>query len=206
MTPDVADARNHFVVPAALAGERVDRAVALHTGWSRSDVQVLVDRELVTVGGRSVAKSRRLEAGEEVAILGAPEAPGELRAEPVELEIVYEDADVVVVAKPAGLVVHPGAGHEHGTLVQGLLARHPEIAGVGAPARPGIVHRLDRDTSGLLVCARVLRSRTTRSWRSFRTARWTGATTRSVGACPNRGPAWSTLRSVVRRPVARAWP
>ena len=66
----------------------------------------------------------------------------------------HEDADVVVVAKPAGLVVHPGAGHPDGTLVNGLLARYPEIAGVGDPARPGIVHRLDRDTSGLLVVAR----------------------------------------------------
>src|SRR4029077_10031959 len=66
----------------------------------------------------------------------------------------YEDDDLIVVAKPAGLVVHPGAGHPEGTLVNGLLARYPEIADVGDPARPGIVHRLDRDTSGLLVVAR----------------------------------------------------
>ncbi|HEY1737961.1 MAG TPA: RluA family pseudouridine synthase [Acidimicrobiia bacterium] len=145
-----------FVVPAALGGERVDRAVALHTGWSRSEVQALVDRELVTVDGRVVAKSRRLEAGESVAILGAPEVGvRELLAEDVPLEVVYDDDDVVVIAKPAGLVVHPGAGNDHGTLVHGLLARYPDIAGVGADERPGIVHRLDRDTSGLLVCART---------------------------------------------------
>ena len=145
-----------FVVPASLAGERVDRAVALHTGWSRSEVQALVDRELVTVDDRVVAKSRRLEAGESVAILGEPDVTThELHAEDVPLDVVYDDADVVVIAKPAGLVVHPGAGNDHGTLVHGLLARYPEIADVGDPERPGVVHRLDRDTSGLLVCART---------------------------------------------------
>ncbi|HEY3834376.1 MAG TPA: RluA family pseudouridine synthase [Acidimicrobiia bacterium] len=148
-----------FVVPASLAGERVDRAVALHTGWSRSEVQALVDQDLVTVDDRIVAKSRRLEAGEAVAIHGAPDPDvHELHAEDVPLDVVYADADVVVVAKSVGLVVHPGAGNDHGTLVQGLLARYPEIATVGAPDRPGIVHRLDRDTSGLLVCARTERA------------------------------------------------
>ena len=145
-----------FVVPASLAGERVDRAVALHTGWSRSEVQGLVDRALVTVDDRVVAKSRRLEAGESVAILGAPDvSTHELHAEDVPIDVVYDDADVVVIAKPAGLVVHPGAGNDHGTLVHGLLARYPDTAEVGDPERPGIVHRLDRDTSGLLVCART---------------------------------------------------
>lgn len=149
-----ADRPDSFVVPASLAGERVDRAVALHTGWSRADVQTLVDRELVTVDGHAVSKSRRLDAGETVAIIGEPEGPEALLAEAVDIDVLYEDADVIVVAKPAGLVVHPGAGNAHGTLVQGLLARYPEIAGVGAPERPGIVHRLDRDTSGVLAVAR----------------------------------------------------
>ena len=82
------------------------------------------------------------------------------------IDVRYDDDDVIVVAKPAGLVVHPGAGHTRGTLVNGLLARFPEIAGVGDPLRPGIVHRLDRDTSGLLVVARIAAARTTRSSRS----------------------------------------
>jgi 23S rRNA pseudouridine1911/1915/1917 synthase len=147
-----------FTVPAALAGERVDRAVALVTGMARTDVQDLVAAQAVLVDGAAVAKSRRLAEGEVVDVLGAPEVVQPPHPEPVEVDVRYEDDDVVVVAKPAGLVVHPGAGHADGTLVNGLLARYPEIATVGDPMRPGIVHRLDRDTSGLLVVARSSRA------------------------------------------------
>jgi 23S rRNA pseudouridine1911/1915/1917 synthase len=148
-----------FAVPASLAGERVDRAVALLTGWTRRDVQELVAKGSVLVDGAPVAKSRRLEAGDLIEVLDEPALPGPPVAEPdVPVTVRYEDPDVIVVAKPAGLVVHPGAGHAHGTLVNGLLARYPELAGVGDPARPGIVHRLDRDTSGLLLVARSARA------------------------------------------------
>jgi len=148
-----------FSVPATLAGERVDRAVALLTGWTRRDVQDLVANGSVLVDGAPVAKSRRLEAGEVTVVRAEPAPPGPPGPEPgVPVTVRYEDADVIVVAKPAGLVVHPGAGHLHGTLVNGLLARYPELAGVGDPARPGIVHRLDRDTSGLLLVARSPRA------------------------------------------------
>ncbi len=142
-------------VPEALAGERLDRAVALLTGWTRSEVQDLVEAGSVLLDGERVAKSRKLEAGSVVELLAEPEVAG-LPAPDAGVDVVVrrEDDDIVVVAKPAGLVVHPGAGHPEGTLVNGLLARYPEIAGVGDPARPGIVHRLDRDTSGLLVVAR----------------------------------------------------
>jgi 23S rRNA pseudouridine1911/1915/1917 synthase len=143
-------------VPAALAGERVDRAVALLTGWSRREVQDLLAERAILVDGAQVAKSHRLEEGEVIALLGAPQAPGPPGPDPsVVVTVRHEDDDVVVVAKPPGLVVHPGAGHPDGTLVNGLLARYPELAGVGDPQRPGIVHRLDRDTSGLLVVART---------------------------------------------------
>jgi 23S rRNA pseudouridine1911/1915/1917 synthase len=150
--------REHFPVPASLAGERVDRAVALLTGWSRAEVAVLVDEGAVRVGGQPVAKSRRLAEGEEVEIEGQPEEEAPPRPEPVEFAVLHADDDVVVLVKPAGLVVHPGAGHETGTLASGLLHRYPEIAGVGDPMRPGIVHRLDRDTSGLMVVARSPRA------------------------------------------------
>jgi 23S rRNA pseudouridine1911/1915/1917 synthase len=144
-----------LVVPETLAGERVDRAVALLTGWTRSEVQELVESGAVLVDGARVPKSRKLEVGSVIEVLAEPEVAGLPEADPsVEVVVRYEDDDLVVVAKPAGLVVHPGAGHPDGTLVNGLLARYPEIAGVGDPARPGIVHRLDRDTSGLLVVAR----------------------------------------------------
>ena len=144
-----------FVVPDALAGQRVDRAVAMVTGWSRAEVQAVADRGEITVDGRVVAKSRKLVVGERVEVLGRPAASAPPGPEAVPVDVVYSDADVIVVDKPAGLVVHPGAGHDHGTLVHGLLARYPELAGVGEADRPGIVHRLDRETSGLMVVART---------------------------------------------------
>jgi 23S rRNA pseudouridine1911/1915/1917 synthase len=145
-----------FEVPASLAGERVDRAVALLTGWTRSEVQALLDAGQVLVEGSSVAKSRRLDEGDVVAVLGEPAAAAPPAADPgVAVAVRFEDPHLYVVAKPAGLVVHPGAGHSEGTLVNGLLALDPAIAAVGDPLRPGIVHRLDRDTSGLLVVART---------------------------------------------------
>ena len=145
-----------LVVPESLAGERVDRAVALLTGWSRSEVQALVEAGAVLVEGQPVAKSRRLQHQELVEVLAEPAVAGRPQPDPsIVIDVRYEDDDVVVLNKPAGLVVHPGAGHPDGTLVNGLLARYPELAEVGDPARPGIVHRLDRDTSGLLVVART---------------------------------------------------
>jgi 23S rRNA pseudouridine1911/1915/1917 synthase len=144
-----------LVVPAALAGERIDRAVALLTGWSRAEVQVLIDDAAVQVDGRTVIKSRRLVEGEVVELLAEPEAVGNPTAQDIPIVVVSEDADVIVIDKPAGLIVHPGAGHPDGTLVNGLLNRFPELAAVGDPARPGIVHRLDANTSGLLAVART---------------------------------------------------
>ncbi|MEZ5142028.1 MAG: RluA family pseudouridine synthase [Acidimicrobiales bacterium] len=147
------------VVPAALDGERLDRVVALVTGCSRSEAAVLVADGCVRLDGETVTtRSRRVTEGDEVAVVWegtsglAPPEPDPTVAVPV----VHEDEAVIVVDKPAGLVVHPGAGHRTGTLVHGLLARYPELSGVGGdPDRPGIVHRLDKDTSGLLVVART---------------------------------------------------
>jgi 23S rRNA pseudouridine1911/1915/1917 synthase len=151
--------RDPIEVPQVLDGERVDRAVALLTGWSRNDVQHLVDAGSVLVDGRRVHKSRRLRAGETIDVLDEPVPTSPPEPEPeVPVDVRFADEDVVVVAKPAGLVVHPGAGHETGTLVHGLLARYPELAAVGDRFRPGIVHRLDRDTSGLMVVARSTRA------------------------------------------------
>ena len=147
------------VVPAALAGERVDRVVALLTGLPRSDVAALVQAGAVRVGGRAVGtRSRRLAEGDDLEVdVPAPAPAPDLLAgdDGVAVEIVHADASVVVVDKAAGLVVHPGAGQGTGTLVHGLVARFPDLAGVGEPGRPGIVHRLDKGTSGLLVVART---------------------------------------------------
>ena len=166
-----------FVVPDALAGQRVDRAVAMITGWSRAEVQAIADRGDITVDDRVVAKSRKLAAGERVDVLGRPSSAVPPGPEAVPVEVVFEDADVIVVDKPAGLVVHPGAGHDHGTLVHGLLARYPELAAVGEVDRPGIVHRLDRETSGLMVVAR-----TTRAYDALVDALATRAVTREYDA------------------------
>ena len=145
-------------VPAALHGERVDKAVALLTGLARSEVAALVDAGGVRLGGRAVtARSRRLAEGEalEVDLPRAAEIEPLVAETAVDVEVVHEDLDVVVVHKAAGVVVHPGAGQATGTLVAGLLARYPELGSVGTRDRPGIVHRLDKGTSGLLVVART---------------------------------------------------
>ena len=146
------------VVPASLDGERVDRAVCTLFGVARSQAASMVAAGAVRVGGRAVsARSRRVAEGEllevdlpalagEAALVGDPEVP---------VAVVHADDDLVVVDKPPGLVVHPGAGRPRGTLVHGLLARFPDIAAAGDPARPGIVQRLDVGTSGLLVVART---------------------------------------------------
>ncbi len=152
------------VVPASLAGERVDRVVALLSGRSRREVAELVATGAVRLDGRPVASChRRVVAGEELSVEVDERPPkGDLPAgdATVELSLVHEDPALLVLDKPAGLVVHPGAGHHDGTLVAGLLARFPDLAGVRAdagwdPSRPGIVHRLDKDTSGLLAVART---------------------------------------------------
>jgi 23S rRNA pseudouridine1911/1915/1917 synthase len=145
-------------VPPSLDGERVDRVVAMLTGCSRAEASALVADGSVTVGAKVVARpSHRVRTGDVVTLLADPVRPPEqVLADPsVEFTVLYEDDDVVVVDKPPGLVVHPGAGHKESTLVHGLLARYPEMAQVGQPERPGLVHRLDRGTSGLLVVART---------------------------------------------------
>lgn len=147
-------------VPDALDGQRIDRVVAMVAGCSRAEAATWIDEGRVEVRGERVTvRSTHLAAGDSL-VVDAPDAVDETpRADPtVEVPVVHADEDVIVVDKPAGLVVHPGAGHVDATMVNGLLAEFPEIAGVGDPARPGIVHRLDRGTSGLLAVARTQRA------------------------------------------------
>jgi 23S rRNA pseudouridine1911/1915/1917 synthase len=153
---DDADDDHTFVVPAALDGERVDRAVALMIGCTRAEAQTLVAAGDVHVNGRAVAKSRKLVLDDVVTLLAEPPEAGIPQAEPeIDVPIRHADEHLFVIAKPAGLVVHPAGGHPTGTLVNGLLALDPAIAMIGDPSRPGIVHRLDRDTSGLMLAART---------------------------------------------------
>jgi 23S rRNA pseudouridine1911/1915/1917 synthase len=146
-------------IPAALAGERVDRVVALVADLSRAVAAELVDGGEVLVNGEVVgSRSHRLVEGDVLEITRVPSTEVvALEPDPdVPFRVVHEDGAVLVVDKPAGVVVHPGAGNARGTLVHGLLARYPDLAGVGEPERPGIVHRLDRETSGLLMVARTV--------------------------------------------------
>ncbi len=139
-------------VPDDAAGERLDRYLAsLPAIGSRAAAERLLESGAVTVDGRSLSKSHRLEGGEEVELEIAEAPPRELEHEEIELSIAYEDEHLAVVDKPAGLVVHPAPGHSGGTLVNALLSLG--VAG-GEQDRPGIVHRLDKDTSGLMVVAR----------------------------------------------------
>lgn len=141
------------------AGERLDRHVARRTGEPRNQVHRWIDDGRVRVNGRGAKASRVLKAGDTVDV-EPPDAPPDAGIEPEcgALRLLHEDGDVVVLDKPAGLAVHPGAGRPTGTLAHRLLGRYPEMAGVGGPGRPGIVHRLDVDTTGVLVAARSERA------------------------------------------------
>ncbi|MEY3589357.1 MAG: pseudouridine synthase RluD [Actinomycetota bacterium] len=144
-------------IPAALAGERLDRVVSLIADISRSEARELVAAGGARVDGADAPNGKvRLTEGQVVLVdldkIPVAELPQPDRDVPV--EVLYEDEHVIVINKPVGLVVHPAAGHGTGTLVNGLLVRYPEISSVGQPLRPGIVHRLDAGTSGLMVVAR----------------------------------------------------
>ena len=147
-----------FIVGKEEAGERLDRFVVLRAGeMSRARVQTLIEETRVRVNGASRKPSYRVEAGETVTIEIPPaRAPG-VKPEAIPLEVLYEDEELAVINKPAGMIVHPGAGAERSTLVGALLDRFGKagLSSVGGPLRPGIVHRLDKGTSGALVIART---------------------------------------------------
>ena len=150
-----------LTVPAASAGERLDRFLATEaskagplSGLSRARLQALIDGGHVVVDGKPQKSAFRVKGGEEVRVVVPAAEPIALEPEPVALDVLYEDADIIAVAKPAGLVVHPGAGRTRGTLVNALLAHCQDLSGIGGARRPGIVHRLDRGTSGVLIAAK----------------------------------------------------
>ena len=136
-------------------GQRLDVFLAERAGMTRSAVQRLLEQGLVTCGGRPVRKNAKTAAGA-VYRLTLPEAqPVALVAQAIPLDVVYEDADVLVINKPKGMVVHPAAGHADGTLVNALLHYCGDsLSGINGEKRPGIVHRIDRDTTGLLIVAK----------------------------------------------------
>ncbi|MER2600186.1 MAG: RluA family pseudouridine synthase [Caldilineales bacterium] len=146
----------YFSWVAEARGERLDHFVVAQLGdASRADVQRWIKEGRILVNGQMAKPSLKLTAGNAVTLERPPRIETQIIAEQTALEILYEDADLLVVNKPAGMVVHPAPGHTSGTLVNALLGRDPALAGVGGPARAGIVHRLDRETSGLILVART---------------------------------------------------
>jgi 23S rRNA pseudouridine1911/1915/1917 synthase len=144
-----------LTVPDDDAGERLDQfVVSMLGGMSRSQVQRLIKDGHVQVGGRAAKANHPVKAGQEITV-ETPEPTAAIpQPEALPLPIVYQDADIIVIDKPAGMVVHPAAGHETGTLVNALLHHVDDLSGIGGEKRPGIVHRLDRGTSGLMVVAK----------------------------------------------------
>jgi len=151
------ETQRDWTLDDGLAPDRLDRVLArLWSDLSRSRLQALIRDGRVSVDGAPVLDpNRKVAGGARIALAVPPPVPAEPRGEAIALTIVYEDDDLIVIDKPAGLVVHPAAGHESGTLVNALIAHCGEsLSGIGGVRRPGIVHRLDKDTSGLLVIAK----------------------------------------------------
>jgi 23S rRNA pseudouridine1911/1915/1917 synthase len=152
------------------AGGRLDRALCeLFPDWSRSALSRMISKGLVRVDGKPVSKpSHRIERGQRIEIHVPPPAETTAKAQDLPLRILFQDDDVAIIDKQAGVVVHPAAGHADGTLVNALLHHLRDLSGVGGELRPGIVHRLDKDTSGLLVVAKhdAAHRSLTSSWNS----------------------------------------
>ncbi len=144
-----------FVVGDEEAGQRVDSALAELAGLSRSQARRWIDEGRVRLDAKPCRRSQRVRSGAVIEASPPEPLPSPLSPEPISLAILHEDEDLIVVDKPAGLVVHPAPGHPGGTLVNALLHHCGDLAGVGGVLRPGIVHRLDQGTSGALVAAKT---------------------------------------------------
>jgi 23S rRNA pseudouridine1911/1915/1917 synthase len=148
-----------FTVPEDLDGARLDRCLAdVHPEWTRSRSRKLIDGGHVVLNDQPAKASARVRCGDRIVVDEPPAQPLDAEAEDIPLEIVFEDEDLLVIDKPAGLVIHPAAGNPSGTLVNALLHHCTDLSGIGGVERPGIVHRLDKDTTGLLVAAKTDRA------------------------------------------------
>ena len=147
--------RRIFEVPDALEGGRLDRALAeIHGSWTRSRVRKLIDGGHVTINDSPAKASAKVRGGDQVVVDEPPIESLDTEAEDIPLSVLYEDGDLLVVNKPTNLVIHPAAGNPTGTLVNALLHHCDDLSGIGGVYRPGIVHRLDKDTTGVLVVAK----------------------------------------------------
>lgn len=187
-------------IPDPLDGERVDRVVSMLMGLSRSAALVAIEQGLVRLDGDIVSKgSQRVSTDQELEIdeKVMEEKPPILPDADVSIDIIHQDDELFVVNKRPGQIVHPGSGHQSGTVIQGLLSRHPEIAEVGQPERPGVVHRLDKGTSGIFMVAR-----TSRAYTSLTEQLRARTVARRYLALAWGQPA--SLRGVIEAPIGRA--
>ena len=155
MHPGNQASRHQFIVLESEAGQRLDRIVTAHCpDLSRTRVRELIEAELILVDARKAKGAQRLRGGQRITVEVQPRPPIHAEAESIPLDILYEDDDVIVVNKAAGMTVHAGAGNTRGTLVNALLGRGQALSQGGDALRPGIVHRLDKDTSGIILVAK----------------------------------------------------
>jgi 23S rRNA pseudouridine1911/1915/1917 synthase len=146
---------HNFTVPEELDGIRLDRCLAvLNPDWTRSRARKLIDDNHVLINNVSGKASTTVHTGDTVVVDEPPPRPLEVEGEDIPLDVIHEDGDLLVINKPAGLVIHPAAGNPSGTLVNALLHHCQDLSGIGGVERPGIVHRLDKDTTGIMVVAK----------------------------------------------------
>lgn len=145
----------NFLIEEEEVGIRIDRYLTdMNEDWSRNQIQDWIKRNLVIVNGKPVKANYKLRLNDEIVVTEKSVETIDLQAEDLNLEIYYEDKDVAIVYKPKGMVVHPAPGHPNGTLVNGLMYAIKDLSGINGEIRPGIVHRIDKDTSGLLMIAK----------------------------------------------------
>lgn len=148
---------NHeFIIEQAnLSGQRIDKVLPeLNSEWSRTQIQDWIKLSLVTVNGKVVKSNYKVKLNDQINVTEKEVIETDIKPENLNLDIYYEDDDVAIVYKPKGMVVHPSAGHYTGTLVNGLMYQMKNLSGINGEVRPGIVHRIDKDTSGLLMVAK----------------------------------------------------
>jgi 23S rRNA pseudouridine1911/1915/1917 synthase len=145
----------HFIVPAEREGQRLDLFLAdMIPSLSRSRLSNLIRAGDIVVDGKPSKAGYRLKSKEQIKVTIPPPQPMDIVPEKVDFSVIFEDDDLIVISKPPGLVVHPACGHQNGTLVHGLVAHCDNLSGISGTERPGIVHRLDKDTSGVMVVAK----------------------------------------------------
>lgn len=146
--------KREFLISAEDENQRIDKVIARLDEMSRSYVQVLIDQEKVLLNGKPCRSNTRLKENDLVVMEYDDEVELKVEAQDLHLEVVYEDSDIIVINKPKGMIVHPTKGHQKNTLVNGLLYHCDDLSGINGVLRPGIVHRIDKDTTGLLVVAK----------------------------------------------------